>query len=96
MSINNPHHNFMRKKGGPIVRVPKNKWAHYRRSGYEFATEEEYNEQLRGNAPEETVEAPTDANTKAEIVAFCNANQIEVDGNDTKADLLAKIEVLLA
>jgi hypothetical protein len=27
---------YMRKKGGPIDRVPLNKWAGYRAQGYEF------------------------------------------------------------
>ena len=41
------HHAYMRKEKGSktIVKVALNKWAQYRRSGYDFATEEEYAEQ---------------------------------------------------
>lgn len=36
---------FMQKDDGPIVRVPLNEWAKYRRNGYEFSTEAAFNEQ---------------------------------------------------
>ena len=95
MSTQHPHHNFMQKKGGPVVRVPKNEWAKYRRMGYDFSTEEAWNEQRQNETPEpevtETPDLPTDANTKAEILDFAEANNIDVDANDTKADLLAQI-----
>ena len=39
------HYGFFKKKGGAIVKAPLVKWAGYRREGYEFATEEEYNKQ---------------------------------------------------
>jgi len=56
--MSNGHHAFMRpEKGGPVEKVPLNKWAHYRRKGYVYATEAEYNEQERGRVIEENNEA---------------------------------------
>ncbi len=48
---------YMKKKGGKVVRVPLNKWANYRRSGYAFSTEEDYARQQAGNRPADP--APT-------------------------------------
>ncbi len=36
---------YMKKKGGAIVKVSLHKWAQYRKSGYEFSSEEAYGEQ---------------------------------------------------
>ena len=36
------NNHYMQKDDGPIVKVNLNKWAHYRRQGYEFKTEAEF------------------------------------------------------
>lgn len=36
---------YMKKKRGKIVKVSLAKWAQYRKSGYEFSSEEAFNEQ---------------------------------------------------
>lgn len=88
---------FMKKEGGKIEKVSLAKWAQYRKSGYEFCSETDYNEQ-QSKAPvvEEEVEAPTMENTKAEILAYASANNVEVFEDDTKAELLTAIEEALA
>ena len=57
---------FMKKEGGKIERVPLVKWANYRKSGYVFCSETDYNEQ-QSKAPvvDEAVDSPTMQNTKA-------------------------------
>jgi hypothetical protein len=41
---------------------------------------------------EETVELPTMENTKAEILDFASEHGVEVDGGDTKAELIEAID----
>ena len=89
------HYGFFQKKGGEIVRAPLVQWASYRRQGYKFVTEKDWQAQQAGTkaAPVEDVnEAPTMENTKAEILDYARANDIAVDENANKADLLAAIE----
>ena len=50
---------FMKKKRGKIVKVPLAKWAKYRKSGYEFSSEEAYNEQ-QAKAGAKAAEKKTD------------------------------------
>lgn len=107
------HHVYMQKevegevKGefereGEIKKVPANEWARYRRSGWVFVGEDEFNIQQREKAlakskAAEVVkmaegELPSMANTKTEILAFAEANNLDVDEDTTKAELLEAIE----
>lgn len=98
------HYGYMRKEaGGAVERIALADWAGYRRQGYIFATEQEYNEQRTAASPapaattEEvpTVEVPTLDNTKAEILAFANEHGIDVNAADNKDALLAAINEAL-
>ena len=93
---------YMQKKGEKIVKVPLNKWAGYRRKGYEFSNEAEFSAQQSKRAEEVAEEvaeeevteivAPTvDGNSKEEILDFAEAHNIEVDPDDKKADLVETI-----
>ena len=90
---------YMQKKGEKIIKVALNKWASYRRKGYEFSNEAEFNAQQSNRAEEVAEEeevteivAPTvDGNSKEEILAFADEHNIEVDPDDKKADLVATI-----
>lgn len=56
--MSNGHHAFMRpEKGGPVEKIPLNKWAHYRRKGYVYASESDWVEQERGRVVEENTAA---------------------------------------
>ena len=46
-------HHYMQKKNGPIKKVELNEWARHRRSGYEFRTELEYQNQQAERTDEE-------------------------------------------
>ena len=88
---------FMKKEGGKIERVPLVKWANYRKSGYVFCSETDYNaQQSKTTAVKEGLETPTMENTKAEILAYARAKNVEADSDDTKAELLDAIEEALA
>ena len=43
---------FMKKGAGPVIQVKLNEWPKYRRDGYEFTTEQEFNEQSHGKKAE--------------------------------------------
>ena len=95
---------YMQKKGGNIVKVPLNEWAGYRRKGYEFSNEAEFNAQQSNRVAEEVVEdddtpeivAPTvDGNSKEEILAFAEAHNIEIDPDQQKADLVEAINAAI-
>ncbi len=91
--MSNQNH-YMSKDDGPIIAVALNEWPGRRGAGYIFRTEAEFRDQetnkstpvVAGDAP------PTMDNTKAEIMAWLEANDYDVDKNDTKAELLAAIE----
>lgn len=93
---------YMRKGKGPIEKVNLNDWVKKRAAGYSFSNEADFNsEQTNAKTPEvaaaKTPEVaddspPTMENTKAEIIAYLEANDYDVDENDTKAELLAAIE----
>ena len=98
---------YMRKGNGPIKKIPLNKWASYRADGWAFSNANEYAAQQAGEGPretptahvaeeetaeEETVELPTMENTKAEILAFAEEYEVEVDADDTKAALIEAID----
>ena len=60
-----------------------------------FASKQEITDVIKEygcEIPEEEEDLPTMENTKAEIEAYMDANGIEFNGGDTKADLLQKIE----
>jgi hypothetical protein len=90
---------YMQKKGEKIIKVPLNQWAGYRRKGFEFSNEAEFNAQQSNRVKEEVEEeevteivAPTvDGNSKEEILDFAEAHNIEVDPDDKKADLVEAI-----
>ena len=42
------HYGFFQKKGGEIVRAPLVQWASYRRQGYKFVTEKDWQAQQAG------------------------------------------------
>lgn len=86
---------YMKKPGGRIEKVNLNDWARKRKAGYVFSTEAEFQDQTQAT-PDPVAggdsEVPTMENTKAEIVAYLEANGYDVDENDTKAELLAAME----
>lgn len=95
------------KRSGDIICCALSDWARYRTDGYAFVeTDEDGNTpeqqfvaqtsagvetraEENGNGGDEGVSM---SNTKAEIVAYLVANDIEHDGSATKADLLDLIE----
>ena len=91
------HHAYF-EKDGKVEKAPLIKWGHYRRRGWVFSTIEAYNAQEHGTAPAPVVEEedgdelPTMENTKAEILAYAKANDVGVNPEDTKAELLEVIE----
>jgi hypothetical protein len=88
---------YMSKDDGPIITVNLNKWAGKRKEGYVFRTEADYNLQRTAAAEDaeaEATELPTMENTKAEIIAFAEANAIEIDPDLTKSELLDIIEAV--
>ena len=95
---------YMSKDDGPIIKVNLNEWAKHRKSGYVFRTELDYQNQQANAAEVAEAETPDEDedesvnmdNTKAEILAFAEANGIEVDEDDTKAELLDVIDDALA
>lgn len=97
---------YMQKKGGLIIKVNLNEWTRHRRSGYEFRTELEYNNQeaekveLAAEVQEKTTELtdvrPTLESTLDEIFAFAELNNIDVDeGSTNKVELLEVIYAAL-
>ena len=90
------------KRSGDIVCIALSDWASYRTSGYAFVeTDEDGNTpaqqfvaQTSGNGLPRAKQNGGDDdgvsmdNTKAEIVAYLVANEIEHDASATKADLL--------
>ncbi len=96
------------KKDGKVVKAGLNTWARHRRSGYAFATLKEFlaqkvdateevtEEETVEVTEEETVELPTMENTKAEILAFAEEYEVEVNAEDTKADLIEALDDALA
>jgi len=88
---------YMSKDDGPIIKVALNDWTAKRSGGYIFRTEAEFRDQeTNKSTPEVKAEAgdgvPTMDNTKAEITAWLEANDYEVDATETKAQLLDAIE----
>lgn len=87
----------MSKDDGPIIKVALNDWTAKRSAGYIFRTEAEFRDQeTNKSTPEVKAEVgddvPTMENTKAEIIDWLEANDYEVDTNETKAQLLEAIE----
>lgn len=91
--MSNKNH-FMSLDDGPIIKVALNEWPGRRGAGYVFRTEAEFKDQeTNKSTPVVAGDAtPTMDNTKAEIIAWLEANDYEVDPKDNKADLLAAIE----
>ena len=85
---------YMSRDDGPIVKVNLNDWAAKRTAGYVFRTAAEFKDQeTNATTPEVAGDAtPTMDNTKAEIIAWLEANGYDVDKNDTKAAMLEAIE----
>ena len=54
------HYNYM-VKDGVIERVPANKWAHYRKQGYDFSTKKDFLRQQNAAPEVEVVEEKQDA-----------------------------------
>lgn len=85
---------YMSKDDGPIEKVALNEWTRKRSAGYVFRTEKEFQDQQASATPGRDDDAdivPTMDNTKAEILDYAEANDIAVDPELKKADLLAAI-----
>ena len=86
---------------GEIKEIPLNEWQNYRTQGFEFRTQAEYRAQQAGEAPAPADDDeggngyPTMANTKDEILAYAENNNIEVNPSDTKSDILWGIAQVL-
>lgn len=87
---------FMKNPEGKIVRVNLNDWARKRKAGWTFSTEKDFSDQANSAAPDRDDDAdvvPTMENTKAEITDYLEANGFDVDQNDTKAEMLAALDL---
>lgn len=85
---------YMSKDDGPIEKVNLNEWTRKRAAGYIFRTEKEYQDQVAAKVagPDDDDDGiPTMDNTKAEILEYAEANEIVVDPDLKKADLLDAI-----
>lgn len=94
------------ERSGDIICCALSDWARHRQSGYAFVEtdedgntpEQQFVAQSSGTVPARTKESGDEDegvsmdNTKAEILAYLDANGIEYEGNETKADLLDLIE----
>lgn len=88
---------YMKNPEGKIERVNLNDWARKRKAGWTFSNEKDFNAQQQSAAPDRDDDGggdvPTMDNTKAEITEYLEANGYEVDQNDTKAEMLAALDV---
>lgn len=54
------HHAYMRKEGEKeIIKVPMNEWGRYRKSGYVFSNEADYNAQRAASPARDDDDKPT-------------------------------------
>jgi len=94
------------KRSGNIINIALSDWGSYRTSGYafvetdedgntpeqQFVAQESGNKLPRGKQNGDDDEGVSMDNSKAEIVAYLEANDIEHDASATKGDLLDLID----
>ncbi len=82
---------------GDIIKVELNEWQNYRATGHVFVSQEKDDAPVEAEEPvnDEDDKPPTMENTKDEILAWAEDNNIEVNASDTKSEILWGIAQVL-